>query len=112
MPTGRALKLCVPWLENQSDPTGSQRLPKGIGWAKILKGRKKPTHTREANGKGKAFTHQEPLFKFSLQIFLLKEQNVPCTAIILNLIMASKQSVVVNKVNVLMPCLWLRVDRE
>lgn len=68
MLTERALKQCAPWLENQSDPTGSQPLPKSIGWAKILKGREKksPTHTREANGKGKAFTHQEPLFKLSL----------------------------------------------
>lgn len=33
-------------------------------------------------------------------------------AIILNLLMVSEQSTVVNKVNVLMPDLWLRVDRE
>lgn len=71
MLTERPLRECVPWSENQNDPTGSQWLLQRIGWAAIVKGKKKElTHTRMqytrgANGKGKAFTHQEPLFKFS-----------------------------------------------
>lgn len=115
MLTERALKQCVPRLENQSDPTGSQPLPKSIGWAKILKGRrkkKKTAHTREANGKSKSFYAPGAPFQTQSLDSLLKGQNVPCMAIILNLLMVSEQSTVVNKVNVLMPDLWLRVDRE
>lgn len=65
--TERPLRAYVPWLENQSDPTGSQWLKRGLGGLQFQNGGKLHTHTRTrgANGKGKAFTHQDPLFKFS-----------------------------------------------
>lgn len=78
-----------------------QQLPKSIGWVKILK--VVGTHTQgEQMEREKLLLSRGPFSNLVLD-FHLKGPNVFFIDIILKLLMASKQSMMVNKVSVLMP---------
>lgn len=82
-----------------------------MGWVKILKVVGTHTH-KESKWKRKSFYSPGSSFQIYSLDFHLKGQNVLCIDIILKLLMTSKQSVVVNKVNVLMPNVCLHVGVE